>query len=826
MVNIVAKGDSDQIIKIVRAGAIEVLFIALMEKNDTQLILAALDAIHNALRLSKRNGLGYLKLVEQYDGWRSIKSLYKHDSGGYKNNKGLNVKENAAQIVRLYFDHDRRPNYTEKAEFTVRVTLLITAMAFALLCIKLGAGERHNTHKSTKKTIYVKLSATKRLNGNQGKKLEGLISKSGVEDIELESKTGQPTVMNKMEASNGVVYVPVHIKGSEKAVQKAVVLIREAVGTKNVDEKIELPPTNTKQATAAPPVSSSAPTRMPKKKKKSSGFTSHVWSSICANWQSLRTTTFNTCQSSTNYNVRTTKAVFVIFVILSCKAWLSWEYLCKDPHKTCDVWADVGSCDKNSIEGSIQYRTVCRPLQTLPVRNMIFVVCSLLLSILFLSVMILLLFRGVCPKLILIVNFISRVLRMPYDLYQVTKIKQSIYIKSSQSKNLRGKKRKGIVNKSGVDDIQIDTPAVGDNYIPMHMSGSRQSVRKAIELIQEAVGTEHVSITKPSSTVSRPPNQEEDVPIESKTSASEDISNGSKPQQNLEESNTPETPVQCETINNNVNNLTKEVAVVETSPVNAVPKEEVPSEIGVNSCIGMTQETITEASMSSLNDRSNISKAYSNFTTLNENDPLLIFLRSQASCIKGSVDEFYTWLVKSEDIDSMMALKEAVNEDDYLNDMKVGDGGGSGIKGFKRKAFLRAMSEYFNDESDTKSTAEVHQSLPQCQKKNLSETLEPPEELVCPISLNLMTNDPVVAADGITYERASIEDWFKKSKAKICKARENLKQNPQSEADQRVVDNGVCSPVYGSKLENLSLVPHVGTRNMARAFDEKEEAGS
>ena len=30
-------------------------------------------------------------------------------------------------------------------------------------------------------------------------------------------------------------------------------------------------------------------------------------------------------------------------------------------------------------------------------------------------------------------------------------------------------------------------------------------------------------------------------------------------------------------------------------------------------------------------------------------------------------------------------------------------------------------------------------------------TREPPDELVFPISLTLMTNDPVVAADGITY---------------------------------------------------------------------------
>ena len=87
-----------------------------------------------------------------------------------------------------------------------------------------------------KKTIYVKLSATKRLNGNQGRKIKGLISKSGVEYIELEKKTGQPTVMHKIEASNGVVYVPVHMKGIEEAVQKAVVLIQEAVGTENVNE--------------------------------------------------------------------------------------------------------------------------------------------------------------------------------------------------------------------------------------------------------------------------------------------------------------------------------------------------------------------------------------------------------------------------------------------------------------------------------------------------------------------------------------------------------------------------------------------------------------
>ena len=80
-------------------------------------------------------------------------------------------------------------------------------------------------------------------------------------------------------------------------------------------------------------------------------------------------------------------------------------------------------------------------------------------------------------------------------------------------------------------------------------------------------------------------------------------------------------------------------------------------------------------------------------STMNENDPLLMFLRSQHHCIKGNIEEFYTWL-NSEDIDSMSALKEAVSDDEYLEySMKVGCGK-SGLKGFKRKAFQRAVLEY------------------------------------------------------------------------------------------------------------------------------------
>jgi len=98
----------------------------------------------------------------------------------------------------------------------------------------------------------------------------------------------------------------------------------------------------------------------------------------------------------------------------------------------------------------------------------------------------------------------------------------------------------------------------------------------------------------------------------------------------------------------------------------------------------------------------------------------------------------------------------------------------------------------------------------------------PPEELVCPISLNLMTDDPVVASDGITYERASIEDWFEKSKTRISEAEENLKLNPHSEADKRVLDTGICSPLYKTKMRSLTLVPNASLRNMSCAYKEKK----
>lgn len=99
-----------------------------------------------------------------------------------------------------------------------------------------------------------------------------------------------------------------------------------------------------------------------------------------------------------------------------------------------------------------------------------------------------------------------------------------------------------------------------------------------------------------------------------------------------------------------------------------------------------------------------------------------------------------------------------------------------------------------------------------------------PEELVCPIGLGLMTVDPVLAADGVTYERSHIENWFQTKIAKIRTAQENLKWNPHSESDRKLVEGGVVSPAYGTMMTSLALTPNTSVRNMARAYQERKIA--
>jgi hypothetical protein len=72
--------------------------------------------------------------------------------------------------------------------------------------------------------------------------------------------------------------------------------------------------------------------------------------------------------------------------------------------------------------------------------------------------------------------------------------------------------------------------------------------------------------------------------------------------------------------------------------------------------------------------------------------------------------------------------------------------------------------------------------------------IEIPNEYICPISLEIM-RDPVITADGQTYERVQIEEWF---------------------------DRGVnTSPKTGSVLPNTNLIPNIALRNVIEEFCQK-----
>ena len=334
--------------------------------------------------------------------------------------------------------------------------------------------------------------------------------------------------------------------------------------------------------------------------------------------------------------------------------------------------------------------------------------------------------------------------------YDATKMKTTIYVRSAHSKKLtgkRGRKKEALVKKSGVSDIHIAISAVG-TQVPVNLIGTYEANLRAFAFIQEEVGIENVSENfdkQPRSTPPTPP-RSSTLPPPAVVSPTSTVPVPTLPAPVLSAplseppglvrkmstlvSNSYQTITTSIFANRFANggvdhdvpsNIGSELVngvvqhVVPMSPSESKPAShtffddallpcglmdssistptkldprEVPSEIGIRSQV--TRETIT---ITDYGDRSSTSKVSYN-CTLNENDPLLKFLRLQHQCIKGHIEEFYIWLVNSEDIDSMTALKEAVSDGEYLADsMRVGCGT-SGLKGFKRRAFQRAVMEY------------------------------------------------------------------------------------------------------------------------------------
>ena len=85
-----------------------------------------------------------------------------------------------------------------------------------------------------------------------------------------------------------------------------------------------------------------------------------------------------------------------------------------------------------------------------------------------------------------------------------------------------------------------------------------------------------------------------------------------------------------------------------------------------------------------------------------------------------------------------------------------------------------------------------------------------------------MVNNPVIAADGHTYEHAAIDAWFRKQQGEIAIANQEISRGNDSQQARAIVERGVLSPLTHSKLPHFTLTPNHNVRNLARAFAKNE----
>ena len=92
----------------------------------------------------------------------------------------------------------------------------------------------------------------------------------------------------------------------------------------------------------------------------------------------------------------------------------------------------------------------------------------------------------------------------------------------------------------------------------------------------------------------------------------------------------------------------------------------------------------------------------------------------------------------------------------------------------------------------------------ECNKMCISDFVDVPDHsMLCPIT-RLLMNDPVVAADGMTYERTAIRNWIL-----------SQKDNPSTRI------GSVCSPVTGEELSNLEVIDNNSMKSMTSTFKDQ-----
>jgi len=185
---------------------------------------------------------------------------------------------------------------------------------------------------------------------------------------------------------------------------------------------------------------------------------------------------------------------------------------------------------------------------------------------------------------------------------------------------------------------------------------------------------------------------------------------------------------------------------------------------------------------------------------------LLAFLKEHASCLKGSPEAFVGWL-SSQDILTLDDLAEAVADYSYFQNVLHQGDGTVGIKGFKRAVFKMAVIVATSGRKREVSSLSTEED---------KENIQPPTELFCPISLVLMTSEPVIAADGHTYELAAIAEWFEQQHAQVESAKRQIATGSDSKQLRAIVERGIVSPVTYERMDNLALTSNKVVRSLAR----------
>lgn len=212
---------------------------------------------------------------------------------------------------------------------------------------------------------------------------------------------------------------------------------------------------------------------------------------------------------------------------------------------------------------------------------------------------------------------------------------------------------------------------------------------------------------------------------------------------------------------------------------------------------------------------------------------VLALLESLKACLKGSPAEFHKWLSESEDITTIEDFAEAVKDDAYMKEVLQPGDGSVGVKGFKRAAFKKAVLAAAEEAAKNAANGAKPETVAtgciggaaqvdgqtsngHVNPGNVSGPADIPTELICPITHVLMVQDPVLAADGMTYERSAIQMWFERQRSEVEAAQRGLMADPTSQRARSIVERGVLSPVSHIKMPSLSLIPNLALRTMAR----------